>query len=496
MKIYKIFLGLGLVFLFYKSQLLANDSLLYLREGIQFRKVTETLNHRYSTQIIDISGNFSEAPAVGRPDLRTIKISDYLQAGQFFLGFGIPNVFTGIVNENGTSVTQIAAKSLWRESMKIITDQRGRVQSGFFVVPTNLPAEVFERVKKRAIEHEGDKDSTCLKQNLLILEEAGFSLDETGPRLSSYMMPHNFLEEVIKRRLVYHPADHDAKPIRIEFDLVRTTPQSIDQFYNSIWWAQIITPIRQSRNYLDSSENKQKRLDEVKKIELENLNKSVELQKLYKISQKDVKHKSDDQKKFPISIASSSYLGSWLRSIWGDHILFRIELEDKSETIKEYLPAVLKAFDQKKLSWASFIKKNLIFSPVPVRFIHRHMAAKFTKIPDQKPTHVIKALRVHPLNDGGNGKYNFVLTSKTLTISRLKVRNKLADWVLAKHLAISNYSDDVRFAGELWKDVDGVIHINNDSGSYRPKAEDLVQMRALMKKIFPTVLIEVEKNEG
>ena len=76
------------------------------------------------------------------------------------------------------------------------------------------------------------------------------------------------------------------------------------------------------------------------------------------------------------------------------------------------------------------------------------------------------------------------------------MQNRWVDWVMCKHLAISNYSGDVRISGELWKSPDGVIHLNNDSGTYMPGSELLPNLSSLLSGLFPGTSFVVESATG
>ncbi|HMO23951.1 MAG TPA: hypothetical protein PKC98_23550, partial [Candidatus Melainabacteria bacterium] len=84
-------------------------------------------------------------------------------------------------------------------------------------------------------------------------------------------------------------------------------------------------------------------------------------------------------------------------------------------------------------------------------------------------------------------KYNIVMTSKTITIASTSVAVKVIDWLLSKHVIVSGYSHDDRFAGEVWKDVEGIIHLNPNSGTFQPSQEQLIKAGQFMKAIFPHV---------
>src|SRR5262249_47355071 len=113
--------------------------------------------------------------------------------------------------------------------------------------------------------------------------------------------------------------------------------------------------------------------------------------------------------------------------------------------------------------------KHWAFSRERVDWLHHQMAATWADGGRQSEPTIVNQLRTH--TDEAPAKYNMIVTGTWVRIGRLEGRNKAIDWLLAKHVLLSNYSEDVRFAGEIWKDADGVIHINRNSGTYKPSAE-------------------------
>jgi hypothetical protein len=82
-------------------------------------------------------------------------------------------------------------------------------------------------------------------------------------------------------------------------------------------------------------------------------------------------------------------------------------------------------------------------------------------------------------------KYNVVATNKRVSLMKNDIKNWLVDWVLSKHVLIANYDEEVRFAGEIWKDIDGVIWVSANSGTYTPNKEQLDNFLKYLCKVFP-----------
>ncbi len=77
------------------------------------------------------------------------------------------------------------------------------------------------------------------------------------------------------------------------------------------------------------------------------------------------------------------------------------------------------------------------------------------------------------------------------------LNSKLVDWLLSKHVLISGYDDDVRFAGEAWMEhqTDGIIiHLSNNSGTYKPNTEQLIKAAQFVSDAFPGLKVETHEN--
>lgn len=93
-------------------------------------------------------------------------------------------------------------------------------------------------------------------------------------------------------------------------------------------------------------------------------------------------------------------------------------------------------------------------------------------------------------SDKKQNKYNIVASKKWITIAKIDIKNRIADWILTKHVLISNYNKSVRFAWEVWKDKDGVIWVNNNSWTYRPNIKQLDKFIDYLRQIFPNITIK------
>jgi hypothetical protein len=155
------------------------------------------------------------------------------------------------------------------------------------------------------------------------------------------------------------------------------------------------------------------------------------------------------------------------------------------------LPGKLKAFSMPNPSRLTRFKKNVIFSRPVVSFVNKHMARNFVQ---QEPLFELDMTQLLKTDTSAQRNiYNVVLTSKEMTVGKLDVWAPKVDWVLSKHVLLANYSDDVRFAGEMWKDENDCIHFNANSGTYTPTEEDLQNMLRLARRMFPNLNLQADQ---
>lgn len=197
----------------------------------------------------------------------------------------------------------------------------------------------------------------------------------------------------------------------------------------------------------------------------------------------DAARPADAEPVYAVEFSQPGRVGKLLRRVWPAHTFFRVK--QSRTAIDDYLPAKLKAFPQKKPSLLTRIKRSVLFSPPVVALIRSQLARGFHPFAEGPVREIFEKLAVH--DEANPGKYNVVIEGGVITVARIDNGAKLPDWVLSKHVLISGYSKDVRFAGELWRSPDGRIYLSNNSGTYRPSAEQLARAVAFLTEAFPGV---------
>ncbi|MHB2017535.1 MAG: hypothetical protein ACYCW6_11365, partial [Candidatus Xenobia bacterium] len=82
-------------------------------------------------------------------------------------------------------------------------------------------------------------------------------------------------------------------------------------------------------------------------------------------------------------------------------------------------------------------------------------------------------------------------------------KDEKPDDILSKHVLMSGYDNDVRFAGECWAErytkPDGTqavrLNINNNSGTYRPTAHAAEEAGEYLRHVFPGVEVVVHAQD-
>jgi hypothetical protein len=137
------------------------------------------------------------------------------------------------------------------------------------------------------------------------------------------------------------------------------------------------------------------------------------------------------------------------------------------------------------------VKKAVLFSPLVVKGIRRLLACDYISIGNRLECDVYDMLRTH--SQRARNIYNLVLTDEHIIIARISIRARIIDWILSKHVLMSGYHPAVRFAGEIWKDEHGVIHINRNSGTYQPTLEQLQSAAAFLRAVFPHLTVVIDE---
>jgi hypothetical protein len=442
--------------------------------------LTSRLEHRpqylfraLCPDVLDASPKVRERVAA---DLKVIHIPELFSSKQeIFLGFGTPNMYITFPREDGTGYDKFAGKSLYR-APSVIEDTRNFVQSGVLIHLVNPPEELSRAIRDGASQHHGQKFRTCVSACCNALASAGVSVP--GRQLRDITFPVDLLTTIRDSGLQFQGQ-------QLKFQIIQTSPQSVEGYAFGIIRAELATFRRHFMRSLDSMSKKIG-------IPLFGPKRSHGLSVTKPASSPVLAENVDYASDISVSTSRTAPIGIPLRLLWGAHTIF--EARQKRVSIDEYLPEKLKAFPQPNPSLTTRLKSTILFSRPVVAAIRQVLCPDFEPVGTRSEADIYEMLRTD--SPDTPQRYNIVITDDALTISRIKIRSPFVDWVLTKHVLVSGYHDGVRFAGEIWKDTDGVLHLSRNSGTYRPSAEQLGKAVEFLRAVFPNLAIEREEREN
>lgn len=432
-------------------------------------------------RVIDVSQFVRERTTQKMFGLKVFQVGQVFAEPTYFLGFGRPNVYQAIpiAATQDVEYAIYAAKSLRRTPSKI-EDSRGWAQSGVLVVPRNLSSETIGNIMQAAKARVGSRSWTCVNENCRVLGDVGFTVG--GEPIGQYYFPMPLLMDMLRYGL-----ELNGQPV--EFDVVRTTHGYLEHVRSSVNRAVIATPCR----HADRQCNENRFVVGVKQLGRWTQSFIFTAHTSLPLPEARVTRlpPSGTLANFDVRVSSPSNFGTLMRTVWGPHTLFSIGAD--AAEVNAYLPEVLKEFPQSNPSLFTKLKMKVLFAPPVVNFVRKHLASGFREFREMSEKRLYDMLRTE--SSGYANKYNLVVTGDSLHLSKNNIHMGIVDWVLSKHVLISGYSKDVRFAGEIWKEADGRIYLSFNSGTYRPTLEQLHQALAYLRKLFPNVPFELAPND-
>lgn len=420
--------------------------------------------------------------------------SHIFQSDMMAINFGTPNVATFVTEaqaDGSVQTLKVDAYSLHRKEMEY-HPTNGKIQSGVFLVPTNLPPEALERFKTAAAEMQGRKDFTCVNTNCRVLQKAGFSIE--GVAMDGVIFPNTLIEHLLFRNVFY--TDLAGNKHKVHFDILNTSQHNLEEFFDQVDMAVLGTRLRHRRRDADTEENKKARGEAAKALI------AAEEARLAAASPDE---RADDeylgQRKVTISVPSC--LGDLVARFWGRHTMYEVDLSDRKEEIaaafqglgiqsereegEEDRAVKLVPFPQERPSFVTRLKRDLFFSRFMIRLLRRHMMGHA----DTVQLHT-QDLFKH-LESTKGARLNYTLLDDKIVLARVQangdsreVHRKTADWALSKHALLSGRAE-VYCSGEIWYDeAEECFKMNGDSGTYLPSPDRVTIVVRLANEIFET----------
>jgi hypothetical protein len=392
---------------------------------------------------------------------------------EIFLGFGLPNVYLTIPNEQYNGYVKFAAYMLWRQ-VSAVLDTKGRVQSGFLIRFRNLPQDAIEMLRRSMRDYSNKRHVSCAYGNACVLNSASFTSSGTDLR-------NHFGARALFQQIYENGLEFQGQPLTLDF--IRTTRLTLEEHFHQVRKKELTSLGRTCEKVFNEclSSNNQIRAPlleardvSMKPTVVETTNSLARLQ-----------------------ISRPRMLGAIIRKVWGSHTLFRVIPNRKQIDVNNYLPNTLQAFPVKDPTFITRVKKYVLFSRPVVMTIRRQLAALWDDHGEFSPAPLASMMSIHTKKEPH--PYNIVITGNYLIGMHynLVLDLKVVNWVLSKHVLISGYDDDVRFAGEAWMEhqEDGVaLHLTNNSGTYLPNNEHLAAAGRFISAAFPGLKLELHEN--
>lgn len=449
-----------------------------IRAGAVLRP--EPLFHRRTRLIIDTHYNSEHnllCNGMEEIDFQNLKLISldklFDNKHEIFLGFGLPNVYLTVPNHDSTGYVKFAAFILWRQTSAVI-DTKGRVQSGFMIRIRQYPDDLLTMLRKAMGENSNRRHVSCAYANACVLNAA--SITSGGMDLRSHFGARALFQHIYEHGLEF-------RGIPLILDFIRTTPRSLEEHFHEVRKKELTSLGRTYRKIIHechtSSDKIRAPLIEVNDVPVKPIvNENVKCL-------------------IGLEISRPRMFGALIRKIFGSHTLFKIIPNRECVDINDFLPTTLRAFPQQHPDLFTRMKKSFLFSKPVVVTIRKHLAAlwddhgQFSVGPLAAMMSIDKKDEPHV--------YNIVITGNHIVgmHSNPFLNLKVVDWLLSKHVLISGYDDDVRFAGEAWmehRDNGLILHLTNNSGTYKPSNEQLSAAGQFITSTLPGLQIELHSN--
>lgn len=381
------------------------------------------------------------------------------------IGFGTPNAAISVYDDQEKTWKRLSAFMFFRQKSRI--SKLDELQVGLYFELRGLAPEVKTRLLKTMEENSGKRSATCAHASAKALTDAGFNIGH-GRNMRSVFRPSQLASLMWRFGLM-----HDDKPV--SFRIVNTSKLDVRDHLVGVWSKEFSSPVRVVTKIFHG---KKELPDHI----------SAEHQK--------VKVREDDLwngRPVTVKMSRPNIFGSFLTLLWGRHVEFRVSVLGLE--LHPNLSEPMDAFPG-QLSLISKIKKHFLFSRPVVGLINNIKNYSFDRYDDIPVDAAIEMLSPTTSSIDRSqtterilwnfaviacdGTYDFRLSPLKNQDPRSKESKlrKVSNWILAKHVVATGYNENTVFAGEGWVERDEetnelTLFINNNSGTYKPTAEQL-----------------------
>jgi hypothetical protein len=440
-----------------------------LTEGAKI--APETLFSSSPQLVVDAS----HVNAVNHDGVSVVPVAEiFSNPNAAFLGFGTPNVFLSLprakTEQTEGGWDKLAAFMYWRQRA-YVTDTKGRVQGGVLMELRNLPPEALENLRDAMALVVGKRTASCANATGRVLTIAGFTCN--GRALKHKLRPMTLAKAIWDGGLEYH-----GNPI--EMRVIRTSAETVSDHFVAVLRKESTSMFRVAKKFVKTS----KKTGKVPVVQ----------PRLLEPATTRAAHEASH---LELRVGRPTKLAAMLRVRWGGHPIFEAKLDSRIVDVNgpdfSDLCTPLQAYPG-KLDAVSKIKRYVLFSKPVIKTIRYQMAVEMDSLGRLPGPTMVDMFQVG--TDDKPFLYNVVITATSARMCRLENRTAKdmhkANWVLAKHVLLSGYDPDVRYAGEIWvHSTPGgrTLRINNNSGTYKPS---LLQADAAARFLHQLTGVPVE----
>ncbi|HSX01451.1 MAG TPA: hypothetical protein VLF67_04380, partial [Candidatus Saccharimonas sp.] len=344
------------------------------------------------------------------------------------------------------------------------------VQAGILFELRNLPPKAVEALRHQMELKKGKRTASCAHAHAQVLAGAGFTCGGTSLR-------RVYRPSKLAALIWQHGLEYGGQPV--ELRLVQTGASTPDHFLN-VWRNEVTSPARAiAKQYARAGAAHAAPLFEPLATE------------------PAPPAQSGTGRPVRVGVSLPSKLGMYLGFLWGERPIFYAETPESP--MAPELGTPLQSFPG-KLDRVTKLKKHILFSRPVIWFINRHVVRSIAWDEGVPAGSIAAMLRRSPGTDRQTAYvYNYALTGTDVRISRLANDNgrdrKFINWILAKHVLLSNYSRDVRASGEMWCTLNEagspIVCLNLNSGTYKPSDERLEPTAQYLGALFGTPVVAV-----
>lgn len=376
------------------------------------------------------------------------------------IGCGMPNLATSVYDDAAGTWKRLSGFMLYREPSRIT--EVNELQAGVYFELRGMSQQTRDGLLSAMVTFSGLRSRSCARLNSKMLHGAGFSLGNGRP-LTGAVRPSRMASLIWRFGL-----QHDNKPV--EMRVVNTSPIEVADHFVGVWRKEVNSPIRLVHKVL---------MPKRAKVPVEPLPaQPVGLRTKTEWSGRRV----------TVSMNRPTLAGWLLTVLWGRHAEYKVSGPDFFAVPELTTP--LAPFPG-PLSWVSKAKKHALFSRPVVGFINAIKNKSFDRYDNVPVDAAIEMMSPMSADRDEKVLWNFalVLTDGSYEVRLSPLKNldalsresklrQVSNWILAKHVVATGYNANTVFAGEAWIELsnnrsDMTMYINDNSGTYKPKPEQL-----------------------